>query len=102
MPDASARVPEGAPPRMSACPDWCVVRHGMILGEEDLVHQGRMLDIAEGVVAQLVMSYDPETGQSDGPYVLIGGREYTLDAAEELAQTLLAIIESGRSPLAGG
>ncbi len=91
--------PVASPPR---CPDWCVVRHGMVLGEEDWVHQGRMLDIAEGVVAQLVMSFDPRTGMEDGPYVLIGGREYTLDEAEQLVEGLRDLIEAGRRPRAAG
>ncbi len=84
------------------CPDWCVVRHGMVLGEEDWVHQSRMLDIAEGVVAQLVMSFDPATGAEDGPYVLIGGREYTLDQAERLVDGLRDLIAAGRNPRAEG
>ena len=73
------------------CPSWCVAGHGVHLGEEDWVHLGEPLPMTDGVSAQLCMSIDPVTGTQDGPYVLIGGTEYTLAAAASLASSLMSL-----------
>ena len=75
----------------ASCPPWCVSRHGIHLGEEDWVHVGEPLPVAEGVSAQLCMSIDPVTGAEDGPYVVIAGTEYTLPAAAALGGSLMAL-----------
>lgn len=76
------------------CPGWCVARHGAQLGEEDWVHVGEPLTVAEGVTAHLCMSVDPGCGEADGPYVLIGVSEYTPAAAAELGRTLMELAAS--------
>jgi hypothetical protein len=76
------------------CPGWCVARHGAQLGEEDWVHVGEPLTVAEGVTAHLCLSVDPECGEADGPYVLIGVSEYTPAAAAELGRALMELAAS--------
>jgi hypothetical protein len=76
----------------------------MALGEEDWLHLGEPLRVADGLVARLCMSIDPDTGSVDGPYVLIGGTEYTLSQAQQLAASLtgLAGMGAGFSPVEAG
>lgn len=73
------------------CPPWCVGSHGLHDGEEDWVHVGQPLPIADGIDATLCMSVDPETGLRDGPYVLIGSTELSLDAAAALGNALIRL-----------
>ena len=77
----------------SFCPPWCVTHHGVHLGEENWVHTGEPLLVADGIRAVVVMSVDPDTGTADGPYVLIGASEYTLAEARALWGALLAAVE---------
>lgn len=77
-----------------ACPAWCVVEHGVRLGEEDWLHTGEPVVVADGMMARLCMSVQPDTGIEDGPYVLIGGCELTLAETGALATTLLAMAGS--------
>jgi hypothetical protein len=77
------------------CPRWCSTRHGASLGEEDWIHVGEPLTIADGTLAQLCMSIDPDTGAADGPYVLIGSAEYSLAEAEALGSALLTLAAAG-------
>lgn len=76
------------------CPSWCVARHGAQLGEEDWVHVGEPLTVAGGVTAQLCLSVDPECGEEDGPYVLIGVSEYSPAEAAELGRALTELAAS--------
>ncbi|WP_156465298.1 hypothetical protein [Knoellia sp. Soil729] len=87
---------------VSPCPSWCVTRHGVHLGEENWVHTGEPLLVADGIPAYVVMSVDPETGTSDGPYVLIGAREYTLSEARHVGSALMAAVDSACATPAGG
>lgn len=73
------------------CPRWCVTHHGMHLGEEDWIHTGEPVVVADGTVARLCMSIDPVTGAEDGPYVLIGDSELTLAETAELGGLLVAL-----------
>jgi hypothetical protein len=90
---------EAAPPEpltsRGLCPAWCSTRHGANLGEEDWIHIGEPLAIADGTLAQLCMSIDPATGVEDGPYVLIGSAEYTLSEAVALGNALLTLAAVG-------
>ena len=79
------------------CPAWCSTRHGASLGEEDWIHVGEPVLIADGTLAQLCMSIDPDTGVEDGPYVLIGSAEYTLSEAQALGIALLTLSAVGAS-----
>ncbi len=75
---------------------WQPVRR-VHLGEEDWVHTGEPLPIADGVLARTCMSVDPDTGTMDGPYVIVGWRQYSLDEAEALGASLIALARSGRA-----
>lgn len=75
----------------NTCPRWCVTHHGVHLGEEDWIHTSEPVMIADGTVARLCMSIDPDTGAKDGPYVLIGNSELTLTETAELGGSLLAL-----------
>lgn len=78
------------------CPPWCAVRHGIHVGEEDRVHVSRPLPLSDGIVAQLCVSLDQEGNTQDGPYVLVGSDEYTLDEAKALGAALIAMADLGR------
>ncbi|MFW5469519.1 DUF6907 domain-containing protein [Knoellia sp. CPCC 206435] len=80
--------------RTTACPPWCVTRHDVHLGEENCVHTGEPLLVADGIRAVIAMSVDPDTGTADGPYVLIGTHEYTLTEARQLWSALLDALDS--------
>jgi hypothetical protein len=77
------------------CPPWCNVRHGITEGEEDWVHVSEPLDVADEVAARLCMSVDPETATEDGPYVVVGSREYSLTEAERLGASLIRLASLG-------
>ncbi len=70
------------------CPRWCVAQHGAQLGEEGWLHMGEPLILADGMAARLCMSIHPTTGEEDGPYVLIGTSELTLDETARLGASL--------------
>jgi len=81
----------GHAPSIGLCPHWCITRHGVQQGEEDWVHLGESLHIAEGFSVRLCMSVDPQTGHQDGPYVLLGSTELTLPQAAALGATLVEL-----------
>jgi hypothetical protein len=83
--------------RSSGCPHWCTAVHGVLQGEEDSVHHGETLLLDDDSTARLCMSIDPSTGEHDGPYILIGSKEYTLDQAAQLADQLAALTAVGRA-----
>lgn len=91
------RDPMPAPPAtQSACPHWCVTRHGLRTGEEDWVHTSAPVSVADGLVALLCMSVDPAGRTVDGPYVLIGTTEYTVAEAKALGDSLIALADTHR------
>lgn len=73
----------------SGCPPWCVTHHAVHAGEEDWLHTGEPVILADGVAARLCMSIDPGTGDEDGPYVLIGTSELTLAETARLGASLM-------------
>lgn len=90
---------QGAPLAQSrTCPHWCARPHGVTTGEEDWLHVSEPLSLAGGVLAQLCMSIDPETGSQDGPYVLIGDTQYTPAQAEVLGARLIALSNDETTP----
>jgi hypothetical protein len=80
-----------APGWHAPCPPWCVVQHGVQMGEEDWVHLSDPLEISDDVYAQACMSTVPPGQVTDGPYVLIGWRQYTADEAAVLGEALIAL-----------
>jgi hypothetical protein len=85
-----------------ACPDWCNVRHGISEGEEDWVHVSEPLAVADDVEARLCMSVDPNTEAEDGPYVVVGSREYSLTEAEHLGASLMELAGRGAGSIHRG
>lgn len=51
--------------------------------------------MAEGTIARLCMSIDPESSVADGPYVLVGSTEYSLPEAEVLGASLITLAGVG-------
>jgi hypothetical protein len=83
--------------RPPTCPPWCVMGHGVHLGEEDQVHVSSQLCVRNTLI-RLCTSIDPETGLQDGPYVLMGGSEFTLDEVDDLVDALRSLATEARIP----
>jgi hypothetical protein len=81
--------------RRDACPPWCVQDHGVQSGEEDWLHLSAPLPVADCGEVRLCMSRNPETGEQDGPVVVIGTTEYPLDAAAALGMAIVDIARLG-------
>ena len=79
------------------CPNWCATSHGVHLGEEDWLHRSDPLWLDDGTVANLCMSINPATGAQDGPFVMIGATEYSLEQAEHIGAALMAMAHLGTS-----
>jgi hypothetical protein len=86
----------GEPPARHS-PAWCVLRHGDYSGEEDQVHISDSTFVRHTIV-RLCMTVDPVTGAQDGPYVLVGSDEYSLEEAALLIESLTGLLEAGRAP----
>lgn len=80
------------------CPAWCRTRHAAAAGEDDWLHVSEPLVLADDVIARLCMSVDPRTDEADGPYVIVGTREYSLAEAAELGASLIQLAEVGAIP----
>jgi hypothetical protein len=85
--------------RPAACPSWCVLGHGVHLGEEDQVHVSAQLCVRNTLI-RLCTSIDPGTGLQDGPYVMMGSNEYTLGEVDALVEALTALAGEARGSLA--
>lgn len=81
--------------RTLSCPSWCTVRHRADRGEEDLVHVSGAL-VVRRTLLRLAMTVDPDTGQPDGPYVLVGSDEYSLHEADVLIAALTQLVDEAR------
>ena len=78
----------------TVCPGWCVAGHGVQSGQEDWIHLGEPVVVADGgITARLCMSVNPGTGAVDGPYVLFGSSEYTPVPVKALGRALLRLAE---------
>ncbi|HYI32662.1 MAG TPA: hypothetical protein VEX88_04285 [Glaciibacter sp.] len=102
MTESHAIEDAASSPGRRTCPPWCNVRHGISDGEEDWVHVSEPLVVADEVDARLCMSVDPETEAKDGPYVVVGSREYSLTDAERLGASLIELASRGASPTPPG
>lgn len=98
MPESQPAEDVGMSLGRRTCPPWCNVRHGVTEGEDDWVHVSEPLVVADEVAARLCMSVDPETDTADGPYVVVGSREYSLTEAERLGVSLIRLAGLGVSP----
>jgi len=81
--------------RPATCPPWCVMTHGVHLGEEDQVHVSGQFCIRNTLI-RLCSTIDPVSREQDGPYVLLGHHEYSLDEAGDLVDVLLSFISQAR------
>jgi len=81
-------------PRPAGCPTWCVQEHGIRQGEDDAIHVSVEL-LVRGSSLRLCTTIDPATQEADGPYVLIGGEEYTLHEADALIDALTQLVDEG-------
>jgi hypothetical protein len=76
------------------CPTWCVQEHGTRQGEDDAIHVSVEL-LVRGVSLRLCTTIDPATQQTEGPYVLVGGEEYSLHEADALIDALTQLVDEG-------
>lgn len=81
--------------RPESCPAWCANRHGLHLGEDDLVHVSAALSV-RGTVLRLCSTGDPGMAAGAAPYVLMGTEEYTLFEADALIDALTQLVDEGR------
>lgn len=82
----------GRPP---TCPPWCTLGHGVHLGEEDLVHISRQ-HCVRNTLLRICCTLDPETGEQDGPYLLLGAQEFSLEEVDVLVGALTDLAEQAR------
>ena len=85
-----------------ACPPWCVSPHGLHEGEDDWLHQSEPRLLDDRLAARLCMSVDPHSGLQDGPYVVIGSREYTAGEVRKLGLGLVALADDAEAPTRPG
>ena len=81
--------------RAQFCPEWCQVSHRHQRGEENLIHVGEPVALSGAILARLCMSVTPDGEVDDGPYVLVGSDELTLDEARRLGERLIAMAAQG-------
>ncbi|MGS0684531.1 hypothetical protein ACVBEQ_05120 [Nakamurella sp. GG22] len=76
------------------CPPWCTAEHGVLLGEEDHLHIGADVPLTDSMTARLCATIDPESGETDGPYVIVDSLELSLDCTRSIGNTLLALADT--------
>lgn len=79
------------------CPSWCALRHGRYKGEEDLVHVSKARFVRNTMV-RICMTMGHETGKRDGPVVLLGTDEYSLEEVVALVEVLRDLLDLGGVP----
>lgn len=94
-------APHQRPGTADDCPAWCVEEHGPQDAHDVRLHIGEPVYLSGGVTARLCMSVTPDGRVVDGPFVLVGDEEYTLDEAATLGTALLAMAGEGRGPRGG-
>jgi hypothetical protein len=75
----------------ATCPAWCTTEHGVFAGGDDRLHTGAPLYLTQEVTARLCASVDPDTGATDGPYVIVDADEWTLDHTRSVGRALIAL-----------
>jgi hypothetical protein len=78
---------------LPSCPSWCVELHATVEADDVRVHIGEPVHLSDGVAARLCMSVDALGEVEDGPFVLVGEEEYTLEEAIALGGALIAMAE---------
>lgn len=77
-------------------PAWCVLRHRDHTGEEDHVHVSDSSFVRYTMV-RLCMTVDPVTRVQDGPYILLGSDEFSLEDTAHLIEALTSLLDLGRA-----
>ena len=86
--------PAGRSPAPSTfCPSWCVIGHGVFLGDEDWLHMGTPVVVPGGVTVRICMSVDPATSREDGPYIVTDDEEWTAAQVREVGRSLIALAD---------
>jgi hypothetical protein len=78
-----------------ACPPWCAMRHGIHQGEEDLVHVSTQ-ECVRDTLLRLAATIDADTGEQDGPYLLMGSHEFSMAELDALIQALHSMRDLAR------
>jgi hypothetical protein len=79
-------------PVPATCPAWCTTEHGVFAGEDDWLHTGAPLYLTTEVTARLCASVNPDSGATDGPYVIVNSDdEWTLDHTRSVGHALIAL-----------
>jgi hypothetical protein len=84
-------------PVPATCPAWCTTEHGVFAGEDDWLHTGAPLSLTTEVIARLCATIDPDTGATDGPYVIVESDEWTLDYTRSVGHALIALAATADS-----
>ena len=79
-------------------PAWCVLQHGDYTDDEDQVHVSDSTVVRHTMV-RLCMTADPVTGMQDGPYILLGSDEYSIEDTALLIQALTSLLDVGRATI---
>lgn len=87
-------------PAGGSCPPWCVQPHRTGDGDDARLHLGEPVYLSSGITARLCMSVDAAGHVEDGPFVLVGEEEYTLEEAIELGGALIAMAQLAATPQA--
>ena len=84
------------------CPGWCVLRHGEYADEEDLVHLSEVTFVRNTRVRLCMTTAGHDQGVEDGPYLLLGDEEYTLDEAADLLDLVESLLARSRAATRAG
>lgn len=87
-------------PLPATCPAWCTTEHGVFADDADWLHTGAPLYLTKEVTARLCISVDPETGDTDGPYVIVDADEWTLGHTRSVGDALIALVTTADPPAA--
>jgi hypothetical protein len=87
--------------RRHDCPAWCTRDHDALDGEEAWLHVGRPQTPDGEAGPLLAMTREPGTGVVDGPWVLVGDDEYSLEQAKALGTALIGTAAIGEVSLGG-
>jgi len=96
--DKGMTMSDSAEPLARHTPGWCVLQHGAHAGEEDQVHVSDSTFVRYTMV-RLCMTVDPVTWLQDGPYILLGSDEYSLEDTALLIEALTSLLDLGRATI---
>jgi hypothetical protein len=77
-----------------SCPSWCTAEHGVFLGEEDHLHTGPDVPLTDTITARLCATIDPDSGETDGPYVIVDSLALTVERTLDIGHTLITLADT--------